>query len=545
MDPPDGAPPARLDGHNAPHQSTKQSMEAVTTKTSYAGAISAAKQAPESSKQQTRESVIATDTTHNGMSAVLFKAAGYYRIMAEECRLTIVGRFLKPRPQIDRLRSRFKELITIKGSAKIGVYDNFNVFLDLTNEDDFNVVWYKRVIEIEGQQMWLQRWSPDFKPEEDLPVAPVWVLLPGLPYHMHTWHYVKQVVSVIGTPLEMDLATRGKTRPCMAKVRTEIDLLKQQPDVVYVGQVFDNAPQKGFIQKLEYEGVPKYCKHCRKLGHNMMNCRVLERKREIERKEQQEKQNKNKHDEAEIAENKEANDENEAGETSSYDELKNTLVRQKQGSKQKKMNPDIYANINKEQQDCVYQQRKEPNDSQIMDEAVPIQQSTKNRTSKKKIAKRHSKAEDVLNCSNQMNLNGEFNKEDNIKEGSANVAEHDIPTDSTEPDLNASSIGGKTTKELEWQKYVNESVSIPSEIKNLPGIFLELDLNPEQQQGSSETVSTRMENIQQFEITSPNTVTVVLPENQLQKVQDQDNEEGFSPVTKRKNQNKKKDKKKK
>ncbi|OIT19136.1 hypothetical protein A4A49_42285 [Nicotiana attenuata] len=144
-----------------------------------------------------------------------------------------------------------------------------------------------------------------------------------------------------------------------------------------------------------------------------------------------------------------------------------------------------------------------------------------------------------------MNLDVEFNKEDNIKEGSANVAEHDVPSDSTEPDLNASSIGGKTTKELEWQKYVNESVSIPSEIKNLPGICLELDLNPEQQQGSSETVSTRMENIQQFEITSPNTVTVMLPENQLLKVQDQDNEEGFSPVTKRKNQNKKKDKKKK
>lgn len=40
-------------------------------------------------------------------------------------------------------------------------------------------------------------------------------------------------------------------------------------------------------------------------------------------------------------------------------------------------------------------------------------------------------------------------------------------------------------------------------------------------------------------------MTVMIPQNQLQKVQDQDNEEGFSLVTKRKNQNKKKDKKKK
>lgn len=144
-----------------------------------------------------------------------------------------------------------------------------------------------------------------------------------------------------------------------------------------------------------------------------------------------------------------------------------------------------------------------------------------------------------------MKLDGEFNKEDNIKEGSTNVVEHDVLTDSAEPDLNTSSIGGKENKELESQKYVSESISIPSEIKNLPGICSELDLNPKQQQGISETVSTRMENIQQFEITSPNTVIVMLPENQLQKVQDQDNEEGFSLVTKRKNQNKKKDKKKK
>ncbi|XP_070055164.1 uncharacterized protein [Nicotiana tomentosiformis] len=65
----------------------------------------------------------------------------------------------------------------------------------------------------------------------------------------------------------------------MAKVRIEIDLLKQQPEPAYVGQIYEDAPQKGFVQKLEYEGIPKYCKFCRKLGRNMINCRVLERKK--------------------------------------------------------------------------------------------------------------------------------------------------------------------------------------------------------------------------------------------------------------------------
>lgn len=92
--------------------------------------------------------------------------------------------------------------------------------------EDYSSVWYRRSVDIEGNQMWLQKWSPDFKPEEDMPIVPVWVNLPRLPFHLHTWHYVKQIASKAGTPLEMNITTRGKTRPSMAKVRLEVDLLK-------------------------------------------------------------------------------------------------------------------------------------------------------------------------------------------------------------------------------------------------------------------------------------------------------------------------------
>ncbi|OIT21147.1 hypothetical protein A4A49_41328 [Nicotiana attenuata] len=226
-----------------------QPSDPIDTKLDYATKVISLSIAPTPSNCHGRESVISIHTMHNCMPAVLFKATDYYGVMAEECKLTIVGRFLKPRPQIDKIRSKFKELISIKGSVKIGVYDMYNVFLDFTNDKDFNSVWFRRVIEIEGQQMWLQKWSPDFKSEEDLHIAPVWVLLLGLPFHMHTWNYVKQVVSAIGTPLEMDLAIKGRTRPSMAK------------------------------------GVPKYCKFCRKLGHNLVNCRALERKKAAENRE--------------------------------------------------------------------------------------------------------------------------------------------------------------------------------------------------------------------------------------------------------------------
>lgn len=149
------------------------------------------------------------------------------------------------------------------------------MFIDVYNEEDFKVVYFKHVIEIEGQPMWLSRWTPDFTPEEDSPITLVWVLLPKLLFHLHTWHYVKQILSPIGTPLGMDVATKGMTRPSMAKVRVEIDLTKPRLDHIFVGQRNAANPLQGHEQKIEYEGVPKYCTHCRLLGHSINQCRRL------------------------------------------------------------------------------------------------------------------------------------------------------------------------------------------------------------------------------------------------------------------------------
>ncbi|KAG5632398.1 hypothetical protein H5410_004115 [Solanum commersonii] len=90
------------------------------------------------------EKVMARKTTHN-------------ESMAHDCRITIVGNFLKPSPQIDKIRLKFKETVVLKGSVKIGVYDNYNVFIDCSNDEDFQNVWYRRMIEIEGLQMWMQK----------------------------------------------------------------------------------------------------------------------------------------------------------------------------------------------------------------------------------------------------------------------------------------------------------------------------------------------------------------------------------------------------
>lgn len=86
-------------------------------------------------------------------------------------------------------------------------------------------------------------------------------------------------MSSVGTPLVLDTATTGRTRPSMAKIRVKVDLLKPLPESVWIGQESDNSPLTGYAQKIKYEGIMKYCKECRKLGHNVQNCRVIEKKK--------------------------------------------------------------------------------------------------------------------------------------------------------------------------------------------------------------------------------------------------------------------------
>lgn len=41
---------------------------------------------------------------HNDIPTIIFKALDYYGIMVEECIYILVGRFLKARPQIYKIR---------------------------------------------------------------------------------------------------------------------------------------------------------------------------------------------------------------------------------------------------------------------------------------------------------------------------------------------------------------------------------------------------------------------------------------------------------
>lgn len=52
--------------------------------------------------------------------------------------------------------------------AIMSKFNNFSLLFMILDEEDFTNVWYHRIsIEIEAKTMWLDKWSPDFKPHQD------------------------------------------------------------------------------------------------------------------------------------------------------------------------------------------------------------------------------------------------------------------------------------------------------------------------------------------------------------------------------------------
>ncbi|KAH0773970.1 hypothetical protein KY290_011107 [Solanum tuberosum] len=196
-------------------------------------------------------------------------------LLANTCKWTIVGKFAKTRPSIEKIRTEFVKIVPLKGSVKIGVKDLKHVFIDVENEEDFKIIYSKNFINLdEENSMKIQKWSTKFKPEADS-LAHVWINLPNLPWHYYEWAALCRIVSPIGNPIIMDKATLTKTRPTMAKLKVEIDLMK--PLVHEVAVVIKNP--KGeiekFYQKIEYETIPAFCAHCKIQGHTALNCRIL------------------------------------------------------------------------------------------------------------------------------------------------------------------------------------------------------------------------------------------------------------------------------
>ncbi|KAL0430783.1 UNVERIFIED_CONTAM: hypothetical protein Sradi_0704300 [Sesamum radiatum] len=111
------------------------------------------------------------------------------------------------------------------------------------------------------------KWSPDFDPQIESPIAPVWIKLLGLPVHLFEKNALFTFAAKIGKPLRMDELTADLSRPDLAHVCVEIDLTAPKVQAVHL-----QINGKTYRQQVVYENCPPYCIFCNHLGHDMSVC---------------------------------------------------------------------------------------------------------------------------------------------------------------------------------------------------------------------------------------------------------------------------------
>lgn len=122
---------------------------------------------------------------------------------------------------------------------------------------DYSHVFVRRAYYVFNCQMKLLKWYPKFDIKEDSPVVPIWISFPDLHPHFINHRILFALASMYGRPLQVDQATAAGTRPSVARVLVEIDITKQYPNQVWLGD-----DKYGYIQKVTLDNFLSFCSHC-------------------------------------------------------------------------------------------------------------------------------------------------------------------------------------------------------------------------------------------------------------------------------------------
>lgn len=119
------------------------------------------------------------------------------------------------------------------------------------------------------------KWEPLFDPEEETTTVIEWISFPSLPPNIFGEESVFSLEAVVWKPLQVDLATKEQTRQSCARVKVELDLLKEFPKHINVGLRRKSGEIMEKWISINYDYMPKYCKHNKIQGHDEKKCYVL------------------------------------------------------------------------------------------------------------------------------------------------------------------------------------------------------------------------------------------------------------------------------
>ncbi|WMV18187.1 hypothetical protein MTR67_011572 [Solanum verrucosum] len=200
-------------------------------------------------------------------------------IVNENLEYAVIGKFSYGWPDIQDLRRLIPKQCELKGDCNIGLLSNRHVLIRASLLEDYVNLLSKPAFYI-TQNNWSYpmrtlKWDPLFNPEEETSTAIAWISFPSLPPNFFGKEAVFSLAAAVGKPLQVDMATKNQTRPSCARVKVEVDLLREFPKRIKIGMRMQNKEVVEKWIKIKYDYVPKYCQTCMIQGHNEEQCYVV------------------------------------------------------------------------------------------------------------------------------------------------------------------------------------------------------------------------------------------------------------------------------
>ncbi|XP_057816789.2 uncharacterized protein LOC131030121 [Cryptomeria japonica] len=182
--------------------------------------------------------------------------------------MTLVGKILGPKPNIDIVKAFNKCKWALKGQVDITTMSKGGLSMTFSCKEDMSRVLCGGPWLISKSTLTLQKWSPKMDLNESFFVqAPVWVRLSGLPLEFWVEDVFKGIASSFDELLSMDPITAARRRLIFAKICVGVIQGTYMPLSIEI-----NSRLGKWIQPLEYESAPFACFHCKKSGHTARKC---------------------------------------------------------------------------------------------------------------------------------------------------------------------------------------------------------------------------------------------------------------------------------
>ncbi|KAJ6824871.1 uncharacterized protein M6B38_379840 [Iris pallida] len=129
--------------------------------------------------------------------------------------MALLGKFSLKRPSIEGIRHAFS-LLGLAGPCRLGAVDHKHALIVPKLESDFLRLRSRFSWSIAKSPMRIFRWSINFDPSEESPLAPVWVNYLNLRHQLFDKAALFRISKVFGVPLKIDKATTDFSRPSVA-----------------------------------------------------------------------------------------------------------------------------------------------------------------------------------------------------------------------------------------------------------------------------------------------------------------------------------------